>query len=217
MAWRLCGLLLVLVLAALHVHALHDGLHPLVVDYDEKYYYYSLKSKMTESLSISNCTVGGDVKAGRSRGSAGRKADIVVRKIRPPVNVVSKWNAGNKARPVRLFAMVTDALCASDKYKNVLKGGEYAYIRLCIPMPMHKYAHLCTPVHLCTPMPMHAYARLCTPMHTYAHLCTPMPMHAYAYAHLCTYARPCTPLASLGTLDLPPPPPHTHTHTHTHL
>ncbi|KAJ1432297.1 hypothetical protein B484DRAFT_395041, partial [Ochromonadaceae sp. CCMP2298] len=122
----LCGLLVALLAAAA---ALHNGLHPLVVDYDEHYYYTSLRAKMAESLSISNCSVGGDVAAG-PRGPRGQKfkagkagtADIMVKKLTPPPSVVSKWSAENRARPGRLFALVTDPLCVSDKYKNVLKG-----------------------------------------------------------------------------------------------
>jgi hypothetical protein len=59
-------IILVLVVAyfGFHVNALKDGIHPLVVDYNEFYYYKHLRHKMTESLSISNCTVGGDVAIG---------------------------------------------------------------------------------------------------------------------------------------------------------
>jgi hypothetical protein len=108
----LCELLLVALLVA--AAALHDGLHPLVVDYDEHYYYTSLRAKMAESLSISNCSVGGDVAAG-PRGPRAEKfkagkagtADIMVRKLTPPPSVVSKWSPDNRARPGRLFALVT--------------------------------------------------------------------------------------------------------------
>jgi hypothetical protein len=98
--------------------ALQDGIHPLVVDYDEYYYYKSLRSKMAESLSISNCTVDGDVRLGRKTG----KADLVVKEVPPSKALVAKWSLDNAARPHRLFAQVSSNLCKATKFSDIVKG-----------------------------------------------------------------------------------------------
>ena len=115
-------LLLVTMLAfwmAASVLALHDGVHPLVVDYDEFYYYKSLKSKMVESLSISNCTMNGDVHIGRKKHQS---ADIVARIIPPTKSLREKWSANNTARPHRIFAQISNNLCSASRYNAIVKG-----------------------------------------------------------------------------------------------
>lgn len=105
------------------VQALRDGgEHPLVVDYSEHYYYKSIRAKMIESLSVNNCSVGGDVKYGNIMGKDG-PADLTVKVIPPPQLVRDKWSMKNEYRAKnRIFAHVSDNLCASSRYKDVVKG-----------------------------------------------------------------------------------------------
>ena len=101
--------------------SLHDGIHPLVVDYDEHYYYTTLKDKMAESLSISNCSVGGDIEYSHSptRGPP----DLTVRVMPPPEYIVEKWGLKGTARiSKRIFARVSDNLCQAKKFIDVSKG-----------------------------------------------------------------------------------------------
>lgn len=99
--------------------ALKDGVHPLVVDYHEYYYYKSIRAKMDESLSISNCTMNGAVRIGVKKNEA---ADLHVKEVLPSKQLIEKWAVSNKARPTRIFAQISDNLCATNKFKDILKG-----------------------------------------------------------------------------------------------
>lgn len=101
------------------VSALKDGLHPLVVDYDEFYYYKNLRSKMHESLSISNCTLGGDIFIGAKKNAA---TNLYVKVVSPSKQLIDKWSPDNPSRPHRLFAQISDNLCAASKFNDVVKG-----------------------------------------------------------------------------------------------
>lgn len=101
------------------IYSLKDGIHPLVVDYDEYYYYKSLKNKMIESLSISNCTIDGDVKIGNIKN---KRADLTVKSISPSKALLEKWNEDNPSRPHRLFAQVSANLCTAKKFNEIVKG-----------------------------------------------------------------------------------------------
>lgn len=103
------------------VLALHDGEHPLVVDYSEHYYYLSLKEKMTESLSINNCSLGGDLIAGKYQDNG--EFDLKVKMIPPPKHVLDKWGPSNTIRSnQKLFTQVSDNLCSSRNFKDAIKG-----------------------------------------------------------------------------------------------
>lgn len=109
-----------LLLAVLNViSCLKDGIHPLVVDYHEYYYYKSLRAKMDESLSVSNCTMNGDVRIGVKKGQS---ADLHISVVPPSKQLIDKWSAENSARPHRLFSQISDNLCAAPKFKDIVKG-----------------------------------------------------------------------------------------------
>ena len=98
--------------------------YPLVVDYNENYYYKTLREKMIESLSISNCSMNGDVMLYQDQSSTTSVgAELTVRVIKPPQLVVQKWGADSRLKQSkRIFALVSDSVCRSKKFSNVLKG-----------------------------------------------------------------------------------------------
>lgn len=103
------------------IDALRDGgQHPLVVDYHEFYNYHHLKYKMKESLSISNCTMSGDVKDGVTSGARG---DLQVNVLPPPQQVITKWGPKSFYKSqTRIFAQVSSNLCSAPRFKDIKKG-----------------------------------------------------------------------------------------------
>ncbi len=98
------------------------GEHPLVVDYHEFYDYKHLKYKMQESLSISNCSINGDVVDGVSTFSLTR-ADLTVKVVPPSKEVLSKWGPKSYWKSkTRIFAHVSPNLCSSKRFKELKKG-----------------------------------------------------------------------------------------------
>jgi hypothetical protein len=96
------------------------GAHPLVVDYHEHYMYKHLGDKMTESLSVNNCTMGGSYMSGLADN---QNPDIVVTLLPPPQKVIEKWMPQQKHQsPLRLFYQITDNICSSQKFREVSKG-----------------------------------------------------------------------------------------------
>ena len=98
----------------------NEGTYPLVVDYHEQYYYKDLREKMLESLSISNCTMDGDVSIYNSNHLS---SDLNIKIIHPPLKVIEKWNDEHKLKQfTRIFASISDNLCRAKKYINIAKG-----------------------------------------------------------------------------------------------
>lgn len=105
------------------VLSLRDGgLHPLVVDYSENYYYKSIRDKMVETMSINNCSVGGDVTYGIAK-AMNKLPELTVKVIPPPQIVRDKWSAENDHRMKhRIFAHVSENLCGAPRFKDLVKG-----------------------------------------------------------------------------------------------
>ena len=98
----------------------HNGMYPLIPDYSEFYYYKNIRQKMLESMSINNCSIGGDVKYGTRSDDF---PDLFVKVIRPPKLVVEKWGDINEGRlKQRIFAHVSENLCGSLRFKELVKG-----------------------------------------------------------------------------------------------
>lgn len=99
----------------------NDPEHHLVVDYSEHYYYHRISEKMRESLSISNCTMSGDYTDGLANMKD--EYDLYVKVVPPPNKVIAKWSDKNyyKAQ-TRIFAHVTENLCNSPRFKDLVKG-----------------------------------------------------------------------------------------------
>lgn len=97
--------------------ALRDSDYPLVVDYSEHYMYHQLHGKMSESMSVNNCTIGGDYSFGDAR-----VLDLMVKVLGPPAKVAKKWGV-QCFKPVnRIFTHVSNNLCTSPRYRDVVKG-----------------------------------------------------------------------------------------------
>ncbi|RYH19207.1 glycosyltransferase family 61 protein [archaeon] len=92
--------------------------YPLVVDYSEHYNYHTLHEKMVESMSVNNCTLGGDYTYGESR-----QPDLMVKLVPPPQAVLAKWTAQEEGKvKARIFTHVSHNLCSARQYKDVVKG-----------------------------------------------------------------------------------------------
>lgn len=114
----------VLLLSYICIHQIlclrtNDGSDPLVPDYHDKYYYLRLKDKMTESMSINNCTMYG---IGKVKGiSASRnEADLTVRELKPPVEILNRWK--KNAQGSKLFVKATPNLCISRQFRDFKRG-----------------------------------------------------------------------------------------------
>jgi hypothetical protein len=109
-----------LVLSFSFAVALRDGgLHPLVPDYHEEYYYKYLRHKMTESLSISNCSI--EMLEAKDKG--GDDAELSVRVMPPEKYVIKKWGPRSyEKQHKRIFAQVSSNLCGSSRFRDISKG-----------------------------------------------------------------------------------------------
>eukprot|EP01039_Chlorochromonas_danica_P005775 gene5775-6360_t len=103
------------------VLSLRDSDYPLVVDYSEHYYYHHLYEKMMESMSVNNCTIGGDYHYGD-----GSRPDLTVKVLPPPSQVIQKWSlpATHKlsSSSHRVFSHVSENLCTSTRFRDVVRG-----------------------------------------------------------------------------------------------
>lgn len=97
-----------------------DGQFPYIPDYSEHYNYIHLSDKMRESLSISQCTMGGSFVDGQP--DAHGEYDLTVNVIPPPELVRKKWGDDNPVKRRRIFAQVNNHLCDSQRYKDVVRG-----------------------------------------------------------------------------------------------
>lgn len=97
-----------------------DPTHPLVPDYCENYYYKYLKEKMTESMSINNCTISGvDPSSDRFMDNP----DITVQVVPPDKYVQKKWGPRSfQKQHRRIFSHVSDNLCDAKRFIDVAKG-----------------------------------------------------------------------------------------------
>lgn len=83
-----------------HSFALHDGINPLVPDYDENYYYLSLSDKIIESLSINNCTY--------LPSNDQPQPDIIISEVAPSPDVTQRWQFLNyKGRSKNMSAAMS--------------------------------------------------------------------------------------------------------------
>lgn len=90
--------------------------YPLVVDYNEYYYYSHIRHKMSEVLSVNNCTVS------YSNMALSNSGDFHVEIIPPSKNIIEKWGPSNEAISRRIFAHVSSGLCGSNRFKAVKSG-----------------------------------------------------------------------------------------------
>ena len=102
-----CILVLVLVCQYQLAQSLRDrNDYPLVVDYSEHYNYHSLHEKMVESMSVNNCTLGGDYVYGESS-----QPDLMVKVIPPPKAVLAKWTQQQEGKAkTRIFTHLSHNL-----------------------------------------------------------------------------------------------------------
>jgi hypothetical protein len=66
----------------------------LIPDYSEFYYYRNLHEKLSETMSINNCSVTDDISAA-FEPQLGDKADFSIQLINPPTSVTRKWGTEN--------------------------------------------------------------------------------------------------------------------------
>lgn len=150
----LLALLLLLLLAG-RLECLRDypnqGRDPHIPDYSPHYYYTSIKEKMLESLSVSNCTILSSDFApdGPYRPREGSEPDVYVTVVPPRPAVRRRWEAiiasqtqhknesasmhRSDKRTFRQFIQVTQNLCES-KLFSTFKAGHYARSKGCIKM-----------------------------------------------------------------------------------
>ena len=91
---------------------------PLVVDYTHKYYYDNLYDKITESLSINNCTISGLYGEHNIENK-----DIYVEMLTPSNIVINKWvNNPEFSRKRKTFYRTSQELCNHKQFKDFHKG-----------------------------------------------------------------------------------------------
>jgi hypothetical protein len=103
-----------------------DGSDPLVPDYAEFYYYRHIDEKMTESMSINNCSLyGSTIPIGKEYGGATTmdSADLSVEIVPPPAAVIARWQpqADGKAS-LNLYCKGNENLCSSIAYRDFKRG-----------------------------------------------------------------------------------------------
>jgi hypothetical protein len=101
-----------------------------VVDFNEHYYYHSIKDKMAESLSISNCTISGINDWPNYNAIPGMHADLEVKIILPDTDILTEWrnlqlslheSEGHHATR-RQFVRVDETLCSQKEFKYYSEG-----------------------------------------------------------------------------------------------
>jgi hypothetical protein len=106
----------------------------LIPDYSEFYYYRNLHEKLSETMSINNCSVTGDISAA-FEPQLGDKADFSIQLINPPTSVTRKWGTERNelyAIP-KLFIKVTRNLCTSKAF-SFYKRGQFKNSKGCLKM-----------------------------------------------------------------------------------
>ena len=105
-----------------HLVGISDSLRngdPGLVDY-QSYYYLSIRAKMTESLSVSKCTIGGAA-LGFKYGDP--RADLQVLTIAPPTNVIQKWYRAKRGeKEDAVYFQTSPSLCSSNRFVDFRKG-----------------------------------------------------------------------------------------------
>jgi hypothetical protein len=129
-----------------------QGRDPFIPDYAVNYYYTSLKEKMWESLSVSNCTIASNafVPDGGYAAREGSAPDIYATVIPPRPSVIRRWNSildaetpsnstsrrkksASETKTFRQFVQITNNLCKSELFAK-FKRGEYARGKGCFKM-----------------------------------------------------------------------------------
>jgi len=112
----------------------YPGEHALVPDYSTEYYYTRLVDKMSESMSINNCSLRG---AGSILlyGKSESDADLTVKVIPPPQMVTDKYGTEGreKFRIKRVFFRTSSSLCKHLQFID-FKKGLYKRAKGCIKM-----------------------------------------------------------------------------------
>lgn len=134
------------------------GRDPYIPDYADHYYYTSIKEKMTESLSVSNCTMSSTTfyLDGDHAPKEDQISDIFATVIPPSAFIRQRWAAimaaqepnasyaathnRNGKKTFRQFIQVTNNLCKSDLFAR-FKAGHYARSKGCIKMTRYDVNH----------------------------------------------------------------------------
>lgn len=95
----------------------------LIPDYSEFYYYHNLYEKLSETMSINNCSITGDVN-NAFEPKFGHKADLSIQLINPPSSITRKWGTErNELHAIpKLFIKVTSNLCTSKAFISYKRG-----------------------------------------------------------------------------------------------
>lgn len=106
----------------------------LIPDYSEFYYYHNLHEKLSETMSINNCSITGDTITA-FEPKLGDKADLSIQLINPPSSITRKWGTeGNELHAIpKLFFRVTSNLCTSKAF-IFYKRGHFKNSKGCLKM-----------------------------------------------------------------------------------
>jgi hypothetical protein len=106
----------------------------LIPDYSEFYYYRNLHEKLSETMSINNCSITGDLSTA-FEPKLGDKADLSIQLINPPSSVTRKWGTeSNELHAIpKLFIKVTGNLCTSKAFISY-KRGNFKNSKGCLKM-----------------------------------------------------------------------------------
>jgi len=113
-----------------------------IVDFDQRYYYANIYTKMAESLSVSNCTMGGGIKDWHGYGPPnGHDADVEVHMHPPGKTVLQQWQSlkyslsetPTKHATRRQFVRVSPSLCVSKEFK-FYSAGHFRSAKGCLKM-----------------------------------------------------------------------------------
>ena len=113
-----------------------------IVDYEQFYYYHSIHGKMAESLSVSQCTIGGGIKDWDGYSpTRGHDADIEVNMHPPGKIVFNQWRSlkyalsetPTKHATQRQFVQVSPSLCISKEFKYY-SNGNFKRAKGCLKM-----------------------------------------------------------------------------------
>ena len=107
-----------------------DALTP---DYSEFYYYRNLEEKMSEVMSINNCSTSGVYTGFEALPTA--RPDFAITVIKPPPLVGRKWGSeGNEYHDyAKIYIKTTLNLCHSKSYISYKKGG-FKHSKGCLDM-----------------------------------------------------------------------------------
>jgi hypothetical protein len=116
--------------------SLRAGGDPSIVDYSE-YYYRDLKAKLTESMSVNNCSLNGhglSFLRPEDNGDFEQEYDMSVELVHPSDVVKSSRGSLGKEKNIddtKLFLQVSPSLCKSKAWIKFKKGETFRGSRGC--------------------------------------------------------------------------------------